>query len=140
MAPMIVKPSSKPILPYYVFSGLVLMAAVYLIVSMKYSYYWIAPAILIDFYAVIKHIALLSTKLTVDGDNIHVDSGILTKERRSMPLRKLGDVHVEQTIMQRMMGLGDLSVSAAGESTRHTIQNIDRPQEICDKILNSIPK
>ena len=140
MAVMIVKPSSKPILPYYIFSGLVLMAAVYLIVSMQYSYYWIAPAILIDFYAVIKHIALLSTKLTIDGDNVHVDSGILTKERRSMPLRKLGDVHVEQSIMQRMMGLGDLSISAAGEATRHTIENIDSPQAVCDKILNSIPK
>ena len=140
MAVMIVKPSSKPILPYYIISGLVLMAAVYVIVSMQYSYYWIAPALLIDFYAVIKHISLLSTKLTIDGDNVHVDSGILTKERRSMPLRKLGDVHVEQSIMQRMMGLGDLSISAAGESTRHTIANIDSPQEVCDKILNSIPK
>ena len=140
MAVTIVKPSSKPILPYYIFSGLVLLAAVYVIVEMKYSYYWIAPALLIDFYAIIKHIGLLSTKLTLDGDNVHVDSGILTKERRSMPLRKLGDVHVEQSLLQRMMGLGDLSISAAGESIRHTIENIDRPQEVCDKILNSIPK
>ena len=140
MSVMIVKPSSKPILPYYIFSGLVLMAAVYLIIQKEYSYYWIAPALMIDFYAMIKHVALLSTKLTLDGENIHVDSGILTKERRSMPLRKLGDVHVGQSVMQRMMGLGDLSISAAGESTRHTIENIDRPQEVCDKILNSIPK
>ena len=137
---MIVKPSSKPILPYYIFSGIVLMGAVYLIVEMNYSIYWIAPALLIDIFAVLKHISLLSTKLTIDGENIHVDSGLLTKERRSMPLRKLGDVHVEQSVMQRMMGLGDLSISAAGESTRHTIQSIDNPQTVCDKILNSIPK
>ena len=140
MSVMIVKPSSKPIIPYYVFSGLVLMVAVYLIVEMNYSIYWIAPALLIDFYAVIKHISLLSTKLTIEGENVHVDSGLLTKARRSMPLRKLGDVHVSQSLMQRMMGLGDLSISAAGESTRHTIENIDRPQEVRDKILNSIPK
>ena len=116
------------------------MAALYLIVALNYSYYWIAPALLIDFYAIIKHISLLSTKLTIDGENVHVDSGLLTKARRSMPLRKLGDVHVEQSLLQRMMGLGDLSISAAGESTRHTIESIDRPQEVCDKILNSIPK
>ena len=140
MSVMIVKPSSKPILPYYIFSGLVLIGAVYLIVQMDYNIYWIAPALLIDFYAVIKHISLLSTKLTIDGENVHVDSGLLTKARSSMPLRKLGDVHVEQSVLQRIMGLGDLSISAAGESTRHTIESIDNPQAVCDKILNSIPK
>ncbi len=140
MSALIVKPSSKPILPYYVFSGLILMGAVYFIVEMKYSKYWIAPALLIAFYALIKHISLLSAKLTIDGEIVHVDSGLLTKARRSMPLRKLGDVHVSQSVMQRMMGLGDLSISAAGESAQHTIENIDNPQEVCDKILNSIPK
>ena len=140
MSVMVVKPSSKPILPYYIFSGLVLLAALYPIAQMEYSVYWIAPAVLIVFYAVIKHISLLSTRLTIDGDNVHLDSGILAKARRSMPLRKLGDVHIEQSLMQRMMGLGNLSISAAGESTKHTIENIDNPQQVCDKILNSIPK
>ena len=140
MSVMVVKPSSKPILPYYIFSGLVLLAALYPIADMGYSAYWIAPAVLIVFYAVIKHISLLSTRLTIDGDNVHLDSGILAKARRSMPLRKLGDVHIEQSLMQRMMGLGNLSISAAGESSKHTIENIDNPQQVCDKILNSIPK
>ena len=140
MSVMVVKPSSKPILPYYIFSGLVLLAALYPIAEMEYSAYWIAPAVLIVFYAVIKHISLLSTRLTIDGDNVHLDSGILAKARRSMPLRKLGDVHIEQSLMQRMMGLGNLSISAAGESSKHTIENIDNPQQVCDKILNSIPK
>lgn len=140
MSVMVVKPSSKPILPYYIFSGLVLLAASYPIADMGYSAYWIAPAVLIVFYAVIKHISLLSTRLTIDGDNVHLDSGILAKARRSMPLRKLGDVHIEQSLMQRMMGLGNLSISAAGESSKHTIENIDNPQQVCDKILNSIPK
>jgi uncharacterized membrane protein YdbT with pleckstrin-like domain len=137
---IVVKPSSKPILPYYIFSGLILIGAVYMIIELKYSIYWIAPALLVNFYAIIKHVSLLSKTLTIEGEIVHVDSGLLTKARRSMPLRKLGDVHVTQSLMQRMMGLGDLSISAAGESAQHTIENIDNPQQVCDKILNSIPK
>ena len=143
MADMVIKPSSKPILPYYIFSGLILMVGAYLLTAentKNYGYACLALGVLIDIYAALKHIALLSTRLTIEGENVHVDSGFLTKARRSMPLRKLGDVHMEQSVVQRILGLGDLSISAAGESTRHTIENIDAPQQVCDKILNSIPK
>ena len=143
MSDMVVKPSSKPILPYYIFAGLIMISGAYLLIEVKpayYGYVCLGLGVLIDLYAAMKHISLLATKLTIEGENVHVDTGFLTKASRSMPLRKLGDVHVEQTVMQRMLGLGNLSISAAGESTRHTIENIDSPQDVCDKILNSIPK
>jgi len=43
---------------------------------------------------------------------------------------------VHQRAGQRMFGVGDLSIETAGEASRLTIPEIDRPQQIADYINN----
>jgi len=38
-------------------------------------------------------------------------------------------------VLQRMFGIGNLSIETAGEASRLTIRNVDRPQEVADEIL-----
>jgi uncharacterized membrane protein YdbT with pleckstrin-like domain len=52
-----------------------------------------------------------------------------------MELAKVQDVTVNQTLGQRLLGTGDLSLETAGETSRIVIQSIDRPQEAADHIL-----
>jgi len=42
---------------------------------------------------------------------------------------------VEQHVLQRLVRVGDLSIETAGEASRLTIANIDRPQHFADQIL-----
>jgi len=83
------------------------------------------------------HIARRFTKLTVTAERLRYESGILSKSTRTMELAKVQDVRVDQSLGQRMLSLGNLSIETAGETSRMTIGNIDRPNEVAERILEA---
>jgi uncharacterized membrane protein YdbT with pleckstrin-like domain len=58
----------------------------------------------------------------------------LSKTTRTILVSRIQDLTVHQRIGQRIFGVGDLSIETAGEASRLTIPEIDRPQEIADHI------
>jgi uncharacterized membrane protein YdbT with pleckstrin-like domain len=94
----------------------------------------ILPAVLAVF-VVIRHIRRRLTKLTILPDVIRYESGLFSKTTRTEQLAKIQDIRVDQTISQRMIGVGDLSMETAGGSSRIMIRSIDRPQAAADYIL-----
>ena len=92
------------------------------------------PAALL-FFTAIRHIRRRLTKITVEGDKLRYEAGLFSKSTRSVELMKIQDVRVDQTVWQRMFGIGDLSLETAGGSSRIEMDSIDRPQEAADRIL-----
>jgi uncharacterized membrane protein YdbT with pleckstrin-like domain len=86
-------------------------------------------------YAVLRHLQLGFTHLTVVNGQIRYESGMLSKSTRTMDLSKLQDVRVDQTVSQRLLGMGDLSIESAGNTSQLVILSIDRPQAAADRIL-----
>ena len=82
-----------------------------------------------------RHIERRLMKLEIFGDRLRFESGFLSKTTRTMELAKVQDVRVDQTLGQRMIGVGDLSFETAGESSRIVMRSIDRPQLAADHIL-----
>jgi membrane protein YdbS with pleckstrin-like domain len=39
-----------------------------------------------------------------------------------------------------LFGVGNLSIETAGESSRLSLLNVDKPQELADEIMNRVPK
>jgi uncharacterized membrane protein YdbT with pleckstrin-like domain len=72
------------------------------------------------------------TKVSLAGDKLHYQSGMFSRMTRTIQLSKVQDVRVDQTFGQRLMGVGDLSIETAGDSSRLTIENIDDPQAVAD--------
>ncbi|MBM3740589.1 MAG: PH domain-containing protein [Acidobacteria bacterium] len=85
---------------------------------------------------IFRHIGLMFTSLASDGDKLTFEQGFLAKSTRSMNLSKIQDAKVDQSIGERMMGIGSLTLESAGESGRLVMENIDRPREVADQILN----
>jgi len=75
------------------------------------------------------------TLATVSGDRLRYEVGLASKSTRTIHLSKLQDVRVDQRLMQRIFGIGDISLETSGETSRLTIRNIDRPQDIADQLL-----
>lgn len=137
---MTVRQSIKTILAAYVACGL--LAAAILV-------YWLsapAPAAiplwapllvpaLLGLWAGARHLLRLTTKLTIDGDRIRYQSGLLSRTTRVMELAKVQDVRVDQSLGQRIIRVGDLSLETAGETSRITIPSIDQPRRAADRIL-----
>jgi len=82
-----------------------------------------------------RHIERRLMKLEILGDRLRFESGFLSKTTRTMELVKVQDVRVDQTLGQRIVGVGDLSFETAGETSRIVMRSIDRPQLAADHIL-----
>ena len=77
---------------------------------------------------------------TITGDRLRYETGAISKSTRTIQLSKLQDVRVDQRLMQRIFNVGNLSLETAGEASRLTIQNVDKPQALADEILNRAQK
>ena len=73
--------------------------------------------------------------LTIAGGKMKFEQGMLSKSTRNLELAKIQDVRVDQSLGNRLLGLGDLTLETAGESGSLTIRKIDRPQQVDDQIL-----
>jgi uncharacterized membrane protein YdbT with pleckstrin-like domain len=83
----------------------------------------------------IRHIRRRTTKLAVVGERIRYEAGLFSKTTRIIELTKVQDVRVDQTLSQRMVNVGNLSLETAGESSRIVMTSIDGPKEAAEQIL-----
>lgn len=99
---------------------------------------WAIPAVLALFLLspVSRHIRQRFTKMTMLGDKLRYETGMLSKATRTIQLSKVQDVTVRQSLSQRMAGVGDLAIETAGETSRLTFPNIDGPQAVADQIID----
>lgn len=86
-------------------------------------------------FTMIRHIQRRLVKITILGDRLRYEAGLFSKTTRSIELAKVQDVRVDQTLGQRMVGIGNLSLESAGGTSRIELDSIDRPQEAADHIL-----
>lgn len=78
------------------------------------------------------------TKMTIRGDKLYSETGALSKQTRIIQIPKIQDVRVHQSFGQRLLGVGDLSIETAGEGSRLTISNVDRPAALAEQILELV--
>ena len=137
MEPHVVHPSVKPACFWYAAAALIVAAGVYVRTEyMQNSPAWIVcvPALLF-LVPIQKHFATRLTKMTITATRLTLESGLLSRFTRTVDLLKIQDVAVRQTLGQRILGVGDLSLETAGETSMLGMHNVDRPREVADLIL-----
>lgn len=111
--------------------------AVYVGTGSKDIRWWwllLAPGVL-ALVVLTRHIERRLMKLEILGDRLRFEAGFLSKTTRTVELVKVQDVRVDQTLGQRIVGVGDISFETAGETSRIVMRSIDRPQMAADHIL-----
>ena len=83
------------------------------------------------------HLKRRVVTLKIHDDHLTLESGFLSRTRRTVDMGKIQDVTVRQSFGQRLMNTGDLLLESAGKSGAMGIQNLDSPREIADEILES---
>lgn len=136
---MLLRPSLKFVKLSYSFCLLLAVAlGVYVLTAPKppdYAIYgFVIPAILL-FFTMIRHVQRRMVRVTILGDHLRYEAGLFSKSTRTVELVKVQDVRVDQSIWQRMVNLGNLSLETAGSTSRIEIDFIDRPQDAADHIL-----
>ncbi len=138
---MIVRQSAKLIVVGYAFCGMLEAAILILWFTTNLApnvAFWIplVPVLAAQVWLALRHIARLANKLTIVGDHLQLETGIASKSTRTIELSKVQDVRVDQTLGQRILNLGDLSVETAGGSSRIEMPSIDSPHAAATHILD----
>ncbi len=89
--------------------------------------------------AILLTVLLAMVRYTLTDSKIEIDHGLIARTTRSIPLSKIQDVTVSASILQRMLGFGDVVVDNASEVGGTTIlHNINNPRQYADLILRTL--
>lgn len=135
----VVKPTSKFVIMNYAFTVVLIAVAVFVAsryeARREYLYGILALGALRLLMTAKDHVRLQMTKLALEDQGLRFHDGFLSKSTRMINLSKVQDVRVDQGILDRMLGIGTITLETAGESGRLVMKNIDAPQQIADRIL-----
>ena len=68
-----------------------------------------------------KILVLKCTKYTVTSENILLERGILVREVDNIDLFRVTDVNLRQSILQRILGTGNILITSSDKSKPHTV-------------------
>lgn len=71
-----------------------------------------------------------TTNFVLTGDRIISRNGVLSKSGIEIPLQRVNTVFFKQSVFERMVGAGDLTIESAGERGSETFSDIRRPAEV----------
>lgn len=94
--------------------------------------------LLIPFYY---HLRRNTVRYTVTDSKMEIDTGLIARTTRNIPLSKIQDVTVSAGIAQRILGFGDLIVDNASDLGGTTVlHNINNPRHHADLLLRELRK
>lgn len=137
---MVVRPSIKLLKTEYIVAlvTILCLAIAKLLNALPFEEYWwvcLLPPLLYLAGIVVRHFKISLSRLVINEDRIRMESGLLSKQMHAIDVTKVHDVRVEQSVKQRVLGVGDLTVETAAHGSRISMQNIDQPQQVADRIL-----
>jgi len=85
------------------------------------------------------HIKRNMIRYTVTDSKLEIDTGLIARTTRNIPLSKVQDVTVSASIPQRLMGFGDIIVDNASElGGTIVMHNISSPRHYADLLLREL--
>ena len=139
MQPIVIYPSSKPLVALACLDALLIAA-----LAAITFYQGLSPLVLL--VPVVALTALLMTgmvirgrsrKLTIGPHQLTLASGLVARDQRAFDLSKIQDVRSEQSIFQRVTGTGTVIVQTASHDGGIRMEGIDRPHDVVNQILDA---
>ena len=85
------------------------------------------------------HLRRNMIRYTVTDAKLQIDTGLIARTTRNIPLSKVQDVTVSASIPQRLLGFGDVVVDNASEFGGSTVlHNISKPRHYADLLLREL--
>jgi uncharacterized membrane protein YdbT with pleckstrin-like domain len=82
------------------------------------------------FLAVLPALRWRFTMFVLTTDRLITRHGIIAKHSREIPLERINDVAFSQTVLERVLGAGDLMVESAGERGQSRIADVRKPEQV----------
>lgn len=79
-----------------------------------------------------------TTNFVVTTDRLIYRHGVLSKKGIEIPLERVNTVFFSQSIIERMLGSGDLVIESAGEMGRQNFSNVRKPSAVQNEIYRQM--
>ena len=90
------------------------------------------------FLVIIKYLAWLSTEFVLTTERVISRHGVFTKWAKDIPLNRINDVTFSQTVMERILGSGNLAIESAGEQGQNRFVFIRNPELVQNAIYKAM--
>ena len=142
MEEIVIRPSMKLVRAGYTLVFGVIFVCVFIYANNKAfenttAWVLIIPALLL-LWPLKYHLLRRFTRMTLSGDKLGYETGILSRSKRNIQLSKVQDVRVDQSLGQRLLHTGNLSVETAGETSLLTMRNVDNPDLLAEELLRAV--
>lgn len=85
------------------------------------------------------HVKQKLVRYTLTGSNLEIETGLLSRTTRNVPIQRIQDVTVSVTPWQRLLGFGDLVIDNASEQGgKLVLKNINTPKKYADVLLKQM--
>lgn len=71
-----------------------------------------------------------TTHFVVTTDRLIYRHGLIARYSKEIPLERINDVTFHQSLFERLIGAGDLTIESAGEHGQSTFEDIRRPEAV----------
>jgi len=79
-----------------------------------------------------------NTNFVLTTDRLLYRSGVIAKHGKEIPLERVNDIAFHQSVFERLIGTGDLSIESAGAQSRETFGDIPRPSAVQNEIYRQM--
>jgi uncharacterized membrane protein YdbT with pleckstrin-like domain len=79
-----------------------------------------------------------TTEFVVTTARLVYRSGIVAKHGKEIPLERINDISFNQSVFERLIGTGDLSIESAGAQSRETFADIPAPSRVQNEIYRQM--
>lgn len=124
----------------YVIAAFLAIGLVFLLAQVNAPIYLSVPiALALLLIPAYYHLRRNMVRYTLTDSKIEIDTGLIARTTRNIPLSKIQDVTVSASIPQRLLGFGDLIVDNASDTGGVTVlHNISNPRHYADLLLREL--
>lgn len=77
------------------------------------------------------------TEFVLTNERLISRSGVIAKRTKEIPLERINDVTTSQTVLDRILGSGDITLESAGEFGQNTFDDIADPTAVQKEIYRA---
>lgn len=88
-------------------------------------------------WLIVRFVRWQSIDMAVTSERVVVRTGMVKKAGIEIPLNRINTVFFRQSVIERLIGSGDLSIESAGEQGRQDFHNVWRPNRVQHMIYSA---
>ena len=130
-------PSWRAIIGFYI-KGLLLVIAICIVVSLASNDAGLTALVAVVGVALVVLVGLIkriTVHYTITTRRLHIKRGIVSREIQETRLERVQNVNYEQSVLQRLLQVGDVDFdTAAGEDFNFIFAGVANPDEVVEQV------